>query len=459
MTAQLARLPLAMTPLAFLLLATAATGNYRLGGVMIAAGTIAEVLIASPAGRLLDRGDPRRLASMMLLTGSLVLGLLTGAAELSWPGVLLVALAVVSSSLTAGVPAGMRRILQHTVPDRLMAPALAVDGVAIEFVVIAGPLLVAAVVPLAQVAGVGAMAAVTLGAAVLVRGLAPPRPAPRSPDGAPAASHQRLSSPSFVLWLGIGLAAAQTIGLAEVSALPIAHELGGGTPTAVLLQVVLAVASASTGLVYGARSNRLPGSPLQRAVTLLLGLSVGAVMLAVQAGSAVTAAGYVVVGACTAPLITTVLITIQDLVPAGRAAEAYGMNTASTGVGYALAGAALATLPLQREPLQLPHQYRGMRRRSRARTSPSRTALRSGPSSRRQYLPRHASMRDHSRTTSTARLRSRPRQPSPRSSTRKARDGHPQNRAPSAADADACGPDPSPGTVRHRGRDVQGRSR
>ena len=109
---------------------------------------------------------------------------------------------------------------------------------------------------------------------------------------------------------------------------------------------MLAVASASTGLVYGARSHRLPGSPLQRAVTLLLGLSVGAVMLAVQAGSAVTVAGYVVVGACTAPLITTVLITIQDLVPAGRA-EAYGMNTASTGVGYALAGSALATLPLQ----------------------------------------------------------------------------------------------------------------
>jgi hypothetical protein len=39
-----------MTPLAFLLLATAAAGNYRLGGVMIAAGTIAEILIASPAG-------------------------------------------------------------------------------------------------------------------------------------------------------------------------------------------------------------------------------------------------------------------------------------------------------------------------------------------------------------------------------------------------------------------------
>lgn len=346
-TAQLARLPLAMTPLAFLLLATAATGNYRLGGVMIAAATIAEVLIASPAGRLLDRADPRRLVSAMLLGGSLLLGLLTAAGELSWPAVLLVALAVLSSSLTAGVPAGMRRILQHTVPDRLMTPALAVDGVAIEFAVIAGPLLVAAVVPLAQVAGVGAMAVVTLGAAVLVRGLAPPHRAPTPPDDAQTAPTAQLWSPAFALWLGIGLAAAQTIGLAEVSALPIAEKLGGGTPTAVFLQIALAVASATAGLFYGARSERLPGTPVQRAVTLLLGLSVGIVMLAVQAGYPVTVAGYLVIGACTAPLITTVLITIQNLVPAGRAAEAFGMNTASTGVGYALAGAALAALPLQ----------------------------------------------------------------------------------------------------------------
>ena len=113
-----------------------------------------------------------------------------------------------------------------------------------------------------------------------------------------------------------------------------------------LLQVVLAVASATAGLFYGARSQRLPGTPLQRAVTLLLALSAGIVMLAVEAGYPVTVAGYVVVGACTAPLITTVLITIQNLVPAGRAAEAYGLNTAATGVGYALAGAALAVLPL-----------------------------------------------------------------------------------------------------------------
>ena len=50
---------------------------------------------------------------------------------------------------------------------------------------------------------------------------------------------QQLWSPAFVLWVGTGLAAAQTIGLAEVSSLPIATEPGGGTPAAVLPQVIV----------------------------------------------------------------------------------------------------------------------------------------------------------------------------------------------------------------------------
>jgi len=84
---------------------------------MVAAATIAEVVIASSAGRRLDRGGPRRLLSVMMLGGAVVLGLLAAAGELRWLAILLTGFAVLSSSLTAGVPAGMRRILQHTLPD------------------------------------------------------------------------------------------------------------------------------------------------------------------------------------------------------------------------------------------------------------------------------------------------------------------------------------------------------
>lgn len=345
-TTQLVRLPITMSPLAFLLLATAATGNYRVGGVMIAAATTVEVLLATPAGRLLDRSDPRVALSWMLLAGAVVLGLLAAAGTLSWPALSLVGLAMLSAAVTAGAPAGMRKILTGTVPARLLTPALAVDGVLIEVTIVIGPLLVAAFATLADIGGVGAMAVLTAAAALLVRGLAPISPPVRRGPEQPVEQRPPLWSAQFVLWLGFGLVAAQSIGLAEVCALPIAQRLGGGTFTAVLLQIVLCAGSAASGLTYGAYSHRLPGRPTQRAMVLLLGLASGLTVLATQDGWRWTVAGYLIVGLCTAPLVTTVLITVQVLAPAPRVTEAFGLNTATTGAGFALAGAALAALPL-----------------------------------------------------------------------------------------------------------------
>jgi len=334
-TTQLVRLPLVMTPLAFLLLATAATGNYRLGGVMITAATVAEVVAAS-----------------------VVLGLLALAGAVSWPGVLLVALAVLSAGLTAGAPAGLRKVLATTVPNRLLAPALAVDGVLIEGTIVVGPLLVAAAATVAQIGGVALMAMTTATAAVLVRFLvrgsgldAPPGGHVDDADGTGAVGGgSRLWSRPFAVWLGIGVVTAAGVGLAEVSALPLAQQTGGSTFTAVLLQAVLSLASAATGLLYGARSHRLPGTPLHRAVLLLAGLGVGVLVLTASAtpgaGLGWILTGYLVVGAFTAPLVTTVLVTMQDLAPPRRAGEAFGLNSAATGVGFASAGAALAALPL-----------------------------------------------------------------------------------------------------------------
>jgi len=344
LTTQLVRLPVSMTPLAFLLLAMAATGNYRLGGVMISAATAAEVLVATPVGRWLDRSNTLTVLSWLLLAAAGVLGLLAVAGALSWPGVLLVALAVVSAALTAGAPAGMRKILTGTVPARLLTPALAVDGVLIEFTIVSGPLLVAAVAA-AQVGGVVAMAMLTAAAALLVRGLVPPTPVAAAAT-AGAGQRPRLWSPVFGLWLGLGVAAAQCIGLAEVCALPIAGRLGGGAFTAVLLQAALCVASAGSGLAYGVHSQRLPGTAIQRAMLLLAGLAAGLAVLTVGPGLGLTVVGYLIIGTCTAPLVTTILITVQSLAPGQRVTEAFGLNTATTGLGYALAGAALAALPL-----------------------------------------------------------------------------------------------------------------
>jgi len=79
---------------------------------------------------------------------------------------------------------------------------------------------------------------------------------------------------------------------------------------------------------------------------LLAGLAAGLAVLTVGPGLGLTVVGYLVIGTCTAPLVTTILITVQSLAPGQRVSEAFGLNTATTGLGYALAGAALAALPL-----------------------------------------------------------------------------------------------------------------
>lgn len=328
-----------------LLLATAATGNYRLGGVMVAAAAAAEVLFAGPVGRRLDRTEPVAAIIRLLLAAALTLALLATAGALNLWSAILVALAVTSSTLTAGVPAGLRRILTVTVPPTLLTPALALDGVLGEFAAVGGPLIVAAAALLTQVGGVIAMAALTGAAALLARGLSVPPAAP-----ATGAGRRRgpgvLRSPGVPVWMGIGLAGAQAIGLAELCALPISKSLGGGSLMAVGFQAVLCVFSAVAGIGYGASSERLPGSAGQRATVLLVGLGAGTGILAAQPGLIPTVVGYAFVGACTAPLVTTVLITVQRLVPQTQTTEAFGIYTAFTGVGYALAGAALAALSL-----------------------------------------------------------------------------------------------------------------
>jgi hypothetical protein len=327
------------------LLATAATGNYRLGGVMVAAAAATEVLFAGPVGRRLDRIDPVAAIVRLLLAAALTLALLATAGALNLWSAILVALAVTSSTLTAGVPAGLRRILTVTVPPTLLTPALALDGVLGEFAAVGGPLIVAAAALLTQVGGVITMAVLTGAAALLARGLSVPPAAP-----ATAAGRRRgpgvLRSPGVPVWMGIGLAGAQAIGLAELCALPISKSLGGGSLMAVGFQAVLCVFSAVAGIGYGACSERLPGSAGQRATVLLVGLGAGTGILAAQPGLIPTVVGYAFVGACTAPLVTTVLITVQRLVPQTQTTEAFGIYTAFTGVGYALAGAALAALSL-----------------------------------------------------------------------------------------------------------------
>jgi MFS family permease len=176
---QLNRLPSTMAPLAFTVVATAATGSYRLGGVMMAVFVAAEMVGAVPIGRLLDRVGPARgLVAMLVLVAA---GLFTLAAVASTgaPNLVLLALAVPPGLVAGGLNGGFRTLLAGTVTEEELPRAVSIDAMILEGVILAGPVLVALLATAGPVIPVVAMAVACLLAALFVprrRVAAEPRP-------------------------------------------------------------------------------------------------------------------------------------------------------------------------------------------------------------------------------------------------------------------------------------------
>jgi hypothetical protein len=193
--AQLARLPGAMAPLAFTLLATSVTGSYRLGGVMMAVYVVAGTAGALPAGRLLDRIGPARGLRISLLLVALSQVALVVAAWASSPAeatsifqpsaLALIALVALSGALGAGLSGGFRSLLATTVDDALLPQAVAVDAMLLDGILITGPALVGGLALLGPLTPLTAMATACCAAALLV---------PRRRSATPAPPHRpRLS--------------------------------------------------------------------------------------------------------------------------------------------------------------------------------------------------------------------------------------------------------------------------
>ncbi len=179
---QLARLPGTMAPLAFTLLATATTGSYRLGGVLMSVYVATEMVCAVPVGRLLDRVGPARgLSALLLLTAA---GYAALAVAADAPAPVLLALVLLPGISGAALAGGFRTLLADTVDDALLPRAISVDAMLLEGVLIGGPTLVALLDLAGTVVPLAAMAVACVVAAALV---------PRRP-----ASHDRVESAADV---------------------------------------------------------------------------------------------------------------------------------------------------------------------------------------------------------------------------------------------------------------------
>lgn len=322
-----------MAPLAFAVLATQVTGSYRLGGLMMAVFVGAEVSTAGLVGRLLDRVGVARGVRVLLVLSALCL---CGLAAVSGSPVLMIVFVVLTGFVAGGLSGGMRALLPSAVEAGSLERAVAVDAMIIEGVVVGGPLVVALLSPLGGVVPVLGMAGSYLLAALFV------------PSGSAVRKERGVRPPlgSILSWLLCAFAFGCLCSTIEVASLPLAQRVGGGPGSAVIVIVVLTAASLLGAGLYAWLGPRVTLDRRIRAVLFLLGMALGAVLVAFGASWPLLVAGVAMVGLCIGPLNTTMSMHLQTTLPDERKAEGFSLIFTAQGAGFALGSLSLSVLPL-----------------------------------------------------------------------------------------------------------------
>ncbi|MER5476904.1 MFS transporter [Streptomyces sp. NPDC002734] len=355
---------------------TRAAGSYAWAGTAIALFGLATVFLAPVRAGLVDRFGRRRVLLPMAAVYSALLGCLSLTA---WrPGA--PQWALLALTLSAGAcapPLGpvMRALWSETFAKRpeLRQRAFSLDTVCEELLYVLGPLVAGLFIVLGNAAaGVAASAVLVLGGtAAMVLGPAVDRP-DDGPTGraAAAAGQVRASVPRDP----VVVAAAVGFTLGALNLLVVASAEHHGRLAAVSwLEAATAVGSTVGGIVYGARTWRLPGRA--RLPLFALALAVSLALAGLAPGLLALTAGVALVGLCVSPALATAYLAADESAdPAGRVRAGAWVNSAcnagsscgAAGVGLLLGGfplrvcfalaalpaltAALAALPGLRRP-------------------------------------------------------------------------------------------------------------
>ncbi|GGP43738.1 MFS transporter [Streptomyces calvus] len=366
------RLPPIMAPMAFVLVSMEYRGGPALGGLLVGAALLPGVVAGPVCGRLLDRLGTEVWTPRVLVLGAVARLLLAVAFLQDAPDWILLLCVLVGTVITSGVSGATRTLLNKTVPPHLIGPALSLDSIAVELVVISAPFLVALSAVADPLYALIAMGVATLIGAALLHprsrasatatpedhaapaAAVPVPPAVPSGSAAPVAAEPAVAPAAgslwrnrpFLFWVLVTLAFGHLLGTADIGVLPRVAEDGGGTTRAAVLTGVLGAASAVTGLAYAWYAHRIRMGFVRQAVVLLLMMIASSLAIALVDGYAALVVAFVALGLCTAPLNTVMNEAPGHLVPENRMTEAFSTLVSAQSIGFALAGGLLSVLPV-----------------------------------------------------------------------------------------------------------------
>lgn len=334
------RIPDSIAATAIVIIAHSVTSSYSVAGFAAGAFGIGTAVSAPVTGRALDRLGQRRVLPLLGVAFAVILvivalaGRYLGAADLAM-------LATAAGLTRPPLEAALRAMWPRLVPPAQVDAAYALDSTVQEFIWIAGPLLLAALLATGnrQLPLLACAAASAAGTAAYTTGL------PAAPPSLDAAA-----SPTGLVRLGglrVLLIAAASYGVAAgilnlaFVAFAAAH---GGVAWAGVLVAIWGGGSLAGGLAYGSRNWKLPVEA--RAMGCLALFSAVLALLAAAPSLPVLAALMIPLGIPLSPWLGSLSASVQRAVPAGSITEAFTWTFAVITVGMA-AGSACGGVIIQ----------------------------------------------------------------------------------------------------------------
>jgi MFS family permease len=335
----LARIPAAMVGVVLTLHVVSTLGRgYGQAGLLVGATTVGMALGAPWRGRLVDRLGLRRAIAPSVVVESAVW---IAAPHLTYE--LLVAAVFLAGLFMVPVFSVSRQSLAVLVPIAHQRAGFALDSVAVELTFMLSPVVgVLLATQVSTSAALSVVGALTVGGGVLLMWANPPtrsaRPTTSDGDAVAELPRERLLTPSLVVLLLAGVAAAFVLVGADVSLVATLNDAGRSADVGWMI-TLWAGGSVIGGLVHGAR-HRSP-SPL----VIVAVLALATVPAAFAHGQVALAVAVVVAGLPCAPALSSINAALVRLAPEHRRGEVMGwsgtMSTVGNALGAPLCGAVI----------------------------------------------------------------------------------------------------------------------
>jgi MFS family permease len=327
----LGRLPVGMFSLAILLFVHGRTGSFLAAGLAVGAFTAGGAMVGPLLGRLVDRlGQTPVLLPAAALQATLLAALVL-VAQAGAPVAAIVAVAAAAGAVLPPIAGCVRALWSEVAHEEELQTAYALDATTQETIWTLGPLLVALVAGFASAA-----AAVLLCAALTVCGTVYFATSTLS-RGWRAGGRERhgsalTASPNLRVLLYSVLLAGAVIGAVEVGLPALAMGQDARWSSGPLL-ALFSLGSMAGGLIYSARSWRLPLG--RRYTVLLAAMALAVAPLIVVHSLAAVFPLSVLAGLALAPMISCQFALVGALAPEGTVTEAFTWHRAATVAGMA----------------------------------------------------------------------------------------------------------------------------